>query len=223
MLSVVIQQPAHRVTVPNWVSDRESFLRWTADDSFPEYGRIDYLAGEIWIDMSEEQIYSHNQVKTEFTYVLTGLAKVSRLGRFYQDGLRIDHPEADLAAVPDGVYISRKRLETLRIRKVEGAEGGYVRMEGAPDMVLEVVSDSSVEKDSVRLRDLYWQAGVREYWLVDARSKRLTFTIWKHSAKGYTAARGRDGWLKSDVFGKAFRLTAGTDELSDPEFILEVR
>jgi Uma2 family endonuclease len=141
MVTMVIQE-AKGVTVPAWVTDRESFLRWTDDDSFPEYGRIDYLAGEIWIDMSEEQIYSHNQVKTEFTFVLTGLAKASRLGRFYQDGLRIDHPEADLAAVPDGVYISRERLESLRIRKVEGAEGGYGRMEGAPDMILEVVSET---------------------------------------------------------------------------------
>jgi Uma2 family endonuclease len=221
MSSVVIQW-AKDVTVPDWVSDRDSFLRWTADETFPEHGRIDYLAGEIWIDMSEEQIYSHNQVKTEFTYVLTGLAKASRLGRFYQDGLRIDHPEADLAAVPDGVYISRKRLETLRIRKVRGAEGGYVRMEGAPDMVLEVVSDSSVQKDSTRLRELYWAAGVREYWFVDARIE-LTFTIWKHTDKGYVAVRGRGGWLKSDVFGKAFRLTAGTDELGDPEYTLAVR
>jgi Uma2 family endonuclease len=222
MPSVVIQQAAD-VTVPDWVSDRTSFLRWTEEDSFPNQGRIDYLAGEIWIDMSEEQIYSHNQVKTEFTFVLTGLAKASRLGRFYQDGLRIEHPETDLAAVPDGVYISRNRLETLRIRKVEGTEGGYVRMEGAPDMVLEVVSEKSVHKDAIRLRDLYWQAGVREYWLVDARIEPLSFTIWKHSAKGFTTVRSRERWLKSDVFGKAFRLTAGTDELGDPEYTLETR
>ncbi len=63
MVQMVIQE-AKGVTVPGWVTDRESFLRWTEDDTFPDHGRIDYLAGEIWIDMSEEQIYSHNQVKT---------------------------------------------------------------------------------------------------------------------------------------------------------------
>jgi Uma2 family endonuclease len=222
MCRVVIQH-AENVTVPEWVFDRKSFLRWAESEEFPEGGRIDYLAGEIWIDMSQEQIYSHNQVKAEFFYVLTGLAKASRLGRFYPDGLRLEHPEADLAAVPDGMYISKERLQTLRIRQVEGAEGGFVRMEGSPDIALEIVSKSSVNKDTVRLKGIYWTAGVREYWFVDARTEPLTFTIWKHSAKGYVAVRGRGGWLKSDVLGKAFRLTAGTDELGDPEYSLDVR
>ncbi len=222
MSSIVIKW-AENVTVPGKVTDRESFLRWTEDDSFPEHGRIDYLAGEIWIDMSEEQIYSHNQVKAEFYFVLIGLAKASRRSHFYPDGLRISHPEADLAAVPDGVYISRERLETLRIRRVEGAGGGYVRMEGAPDMVLEVVSDNSVQKDTVRLRELYWEAGVREYWLVDARSDVPSFTILRHSPAGYAAVRTRAGWTKSGVFSRAFRLTARADELGDPEYKLEVR
>src|SRR5256885_8764701 len=48
-------------------------------------------------------------------------------------------------------------------------EEGYLELEGTPDMVLEVVSESSVQKDTKRLRQLYWQAGIREYWLVDAR------------------------------------------------------
>jgi Uma2 family endonuclease len=36
-------------------------------------------------------------------------------------------------------------------------------------MVLEVVSASSVEPDTQTLRELYWAAGIKEYWLVDAR------------------------------------------------------
>ena len=36
MPTIIIQRPAGNITVPNWVSDRESFLRWTEDGAFPE-------------------------------------------------------------------------------------------------------------------------------------------------------------------------------------------
>jgi Uma2 family endonuclease len=90
-------------------------------------------------------------------------------------------------------------------------------------MVLEVISNGSVRKDTVILRQAYWEAGVQEYWLVDARKQPLTFDILRHTAKGYVATRKQGGWLRSPVFGKSFRLTQGTDFLGQPSFTLEVR
>jgi len=52
-----------------------------------------------------------------------------------------------------------------------------LELEGTPDMVLEVVSASSVVKDTETLLQLYWQAGIPEYWLVDARGEALEFTV----------------------------------------------
>jgi Uma2 family endonuclease len=221
MPAVVIE--AVNVTIPAWVADLDSFHRWCESDEFPEHGRICYLRGEVWIDMSEEQLFTHNQVKTEFTRALASLVKEVRQGRFFTDGLRIAHPEADMSAVPDGTFISHESLQRLRVRLVEGMDGGYVRVEGSPDMVLEVVSTSSVRKDTVRLRELYWKAGVREYWLVDARKEPLTFDILRQTARGYTATRKQDGWLRSAAFGKAFKLTQRTDDLGNPEYTLAVR
>jgi len=94
---------------------------------------------------------------------------------------------------------------------------------GSPDMVLEVVSPSSVEKDTVILRQLYWKAGVREYWLVDPRGLELHFDILRHAEKSYVATRRQQGWLKSAVFGKSFRLTKRNDTRGNPVFTLEVR
>jgi Uma2 family endonuclease len=221
MCRVVIQQG--NVTVPEWVRDRASFHRWTASEEFPEHGRVDYLAGEIWVDMSEEQAYSHNRVRARFYYVLEGLSLAQGKGTFFVDGLRVAHREADLSAVPDAVYITDASFEQMRVRQVPGAAHGVVRMEGSPDMVLEVVSDSSVTKDNVRLRELYWKAGVREFWLVDARRDPPSFDILRHTARGYAATRKQDGWVKSTVFGKSFRLTAHTNRIGNPEYSLEVR
>jgi len=38
---------------------------------------------------------------------------------------------------------------------------------GAPDFVVEVLSDSTAYKDLTAKKSLYERAGVREYWLVD--------------------------------------------------------
>jgi hypothetical protein len=67
-----------------------------------------------------------------------------------------------------------------RVRLLEGKKGGYVEMEGSPDMVLETVSDSSVHKRHAATAPGLWTAGIREDWLVDARLKRivLPFIPW---------------------------------------------
>src|SRR5213593_4894558 len=82
--TVVIQNhdPA-RVRVPGWVEDLGSFRRWAQMEEFPENGRIDYLQGEVWVDMSTEQVFSHNQVKKEYSFRLTDLEKAGRLGRYF--------------------------------------------------------------------------------------------------------------------------------------------
>lgn len=90
-------------------------------------------------------------------------------------------------------------------------------------MVLEVISESSVQKDEVILKEAYWEAGIAEYWLVDARKQALRFDIFRHTSKGYVATRKQAGWLKSGVFGKSFRLRKRTNVLGHPDFILDVR
>ena len=46
---------------------------------------------------------------------------------------------------------------------IEGARGGYTELQGSPDMVLEILSDASEQKDKEKLRVAYWDAGFREY------------------------------------------------------------
>jgi Uma2 family endonuclease len=211
------------VTIPSWVKHLSSFRRWLRSDEFPEKLRICFFNGGVWVDMSKEQVFSHNQVKNEFAFVLTGLVKAGRLGRYFPDGLMESNDEVGFASVPDGTFVSNEALQEERVHLLEAAKEGCIELAGTPDMVLEVVSRSSVRKDTDELRELYWQAGIPEYWLVDARGERLEFNLLRHTAKGYVAARKQGGWVKSNVFGKSFRLTRQPDELGNPEFTLAVR
>jgi hypothetical protein len=213
----------NEISVPSWVVDLESFRRWADADDFPDQFRIWYLKGEVRIDMSKEQLFSHLAIKNEFAFVLTGLAKGEKLGRFWPDGLFLSNVHADVAAKPDGTSVTTRTRESGTVRLIEGAKGGYVELEGTPDMVLEIISNSSVQKDTVLLREAYWEAEIPEYWLVDARKEPLKFDVLRHTPKGYVATRKQDGWLKSVVFGKSFQLTQSKDALGDPEFTLAVR
>ncbi len=158
--------------------------------------------------------------------VLSGsgcLVGAKKLGKFFPDGLLLTNEEADLSGNPDGTFVSNASFRAERVRLIEGAKSDHVEMEGSPDMVLEVVSDGSESKDTEILRELYWKAGIREYWLVDARGDRLAFDIFRRTSRGYSATPKTGGWMKSTVFGQSFRLSRRTDELGHPEFTLRVR
>jgi Uma2 family endonuclease len=211
------------VHIPPWVCDVESFRRWAVSDEAPQRAPVFFLDGEVWVDMSKEQLYSHGRVKQEFFQVLGQLTKRERLGEFFPDGHLLSNEGANLSGNPDGTFVSNDSFRDDRVRLIEGASSGFVELEGSPDMVLEVVSDSSVEKDTELLSELYWKAEITEYWQVDARGKRLEFEIFRHTSRGFSATRKLNGWLKSNVFGRSFRLTRETNELGHPEFTLEIR
>lgn len=218
--SVIIEDKA---CIPAWVDDLESFRRWAHSDEYPEHGWFSYLNGEIWADLSMEELFSHNQVKGAFTYTILGLLEQIPSGRFVLDRMLLSNEAADLSTEPDGLFFLWETLKSGRLRLIEGAAEGYMELEGIPDMVLEIISRSTVRKDTVRLRDLYWRAGITEYWLVDARGASLRFDILRHTKDGYVATEGQDGWLLSTVFGQAFQLTKQTDPLGHPQYKLQTR
>lgn len=209
--------------IPEWVKDLQSFRRWTDEPDFPEKGNIWWLRGEVWADLSMEQIFSHLAIKGEFFRVLANIVAEMDGALMLPDGLLFTNEGADISGNPDGTFISAETREAGGVTLVEGKEHGYVEMIGTPDMVLEVVSDSSVKKDTEVLLEAYWRAGVPEYWLVDARESPPTYTIWRHTEKGYTTNRKKEQWKKSTVFGKSFRLVETTDRFGAPKYRLEVR
>jgi Uma2 family endonuclease len=210
--------------VPGWVVDHDSYRRWARSDEFPEKGRFAFLNGIIWVDLAMEQLFSHVDVKTEITTVLRSLVRKEDLGYLFADGTLISHLGAGVSNEPDACFISYESVQSGTAKWIAGSEEGYVEVEGTPDMVLEVVSDSSVKKDTMHLRELYFKAGVAEYWLVDARGSEVKFSILKRNGKAYAETRRQaEGWVKSAVFGKSFRLVPGKDRLGNPRISLEVR
>jgi len=51
------------------------------------------------------------------------------------------------------------------------------RLNGAPDLAIEVISPSTSRHDRIKKLNKYLQAGVREYWIVDPEDKAITVHV----------------------------------------------
>jgi Uma2 family endonuclease len=111
------------------------------------------------------------------------------------------------------VFLSEASLDSGRIQlipKAGGAPDRYIELEGPPDLVVEIVSDSSVRKDTKRLPAAYFQAGVPEFWLIDARGDKLYFRIHRRGPDQYEPAEvDADGYQHSGVLPHWYRLDRG--------------
>lgn len=214
---------AYSVEVPDRARTLSGFRAWALGGEVPEKARVDFYRGKVWVEMGGEQVYSHGLLKTEFAISLGGFIKRLRLGKYWCNGILVSNLKADWSGNPDGTFVSHACRKEGRIRVIEGAREGHTELVGSPDMVLEVVSPGSVTKDKSELREAYWEIGIPEFWLVDARGERLDFQILKHGTKGYVETRKVGGWLKSGLFGKSFKLARDIDEVGDPEYTLEIK
>lgn len=188
----------------------EDFRRWTCSRGFPQTGRIDYVDGRIEVEMSPEDLFTHGTPKSEIHGVLHGQLKKQRCGHLFVDRTRIASVAGNLSAEPDIVFVSHQSIASGRVRlipKTSGQPGRYVELEGGPDLVVEIVSDGSETKDTQRLPDAYFSAGVEEYWLVDVRGQTTIFRIHRRGKSCFEPVEQEaDGFQSSHVFKCRFHL-----------------
>lgn len=198
------------VRIPGGLSTLGDFRAWSRSEEFPERGRIDWIAGEVVVDMSPEDVNTHGTPKAAIARGLAEVVEDGERGVVLVDRTRVSLPSADLSVEPDVVIVLFSSVESRRVRlvpKATGEEGRYVEIEGPPDLVVECVSDSSVSKDRERLLAAYHRAGVTEYWLVDARGTEAVLLLHRYAPAAYEQVSiGSDGCFPSAVLGARVRL-----------------
>ncbi len=105
---------------------------------------------------------------------------------------------------PDIVFISKQR-ETIIKEK---------RIEGAPDLIIEILSESNAYYDLRLKKNIYEKYGVKEYWIVDPIDKSLEvyvnegneFTLlYKKQTRGEVKSKFLSELIMEveEIFGKA--------------------
>jgi Uma2 family endonuclease len=90
--------------------------------------------------------------------------------------------EAEDNVVPDVAIVLPDRLHLATGRTLSGC----------PNIVMEIVSQGSIEVDYVKKRNLYVRTGAQEYWIIDWQQKVVqvwTFTELPARAIAYTAGQ----------------------------------
>lgn len=131
--------------------------RFTYEDFllFPDDGkRHEIIDGEHFVTPSPNT--RHQVIVGNLYWALRGFLEQHPLGRAFLAPFDVVLSNYDVVE-PDLLYISRQRLDVLTTKNVRGA----------PDLVIEIVSEGTRRKDEVIKRRLYERSDVGEYWVVD--------------------------------------------------------
>ena len=197
-------------------------------DDFPEIGRIDRVGGRLYVDLSMQRQQAHGLPKTEIITRVNLRNRDLGFGELTSDITRVFLPEGETSCEPDVVLVSYAALESGRVTETPGADGGDgVELVGPPELVVEIVSPSSVAKDTRALPIGYFSGGVNEFWLVDCRDDEAAEVGFKIHTRGDAAlepvAADADGFAASAVLGKSYRLTRTRGRLDRWRYRLEER
>ena len=152
-------------------SDDAIVVRGVMSERFSVDG---YLAGRermrptelVWGIVREPPAprYGHQSVVTRTVVLIDQYARTHGCGRVCVAPVDVVlDARKGLVVQPDVVFVSNARLEIVRDQ-----------VWGAPDLVVEVLSDATRRRDRTLKWRWYRRYGVREYWLIDTVDKSVT-------------------------------------------------
>ncbi|HHT9118293.1 MAG TPA: Uma2 family endonuclease [Candidatus Hypogeohydataceae bacterium YC38] len=125
-----------------------------------ETKRYELLEGELVIVPSPTE--PHQKVSMKLVLILGQFVQEKRLGIVYFAPLDVVLSQEDVVQ-PDIIFISKARAKIITEENIKGA----------PDLVIEITSPSTSERDSTLKHTLYARYGVKEYWIVDPKRKSV--------------------------------------------------
>lgn len=155
------------------MTERE-FVAWAYSD---EDIRAEWVDGEV-IVLPPSSI-EHDDLLIWLYAILRPFVEHHDLGTILGPGVAVRFASQRRRRLPDVFFVSKSREDALR----------KAHIEGAPDLIIEVVSSESQSRDRRAKFLEYEKAGVREYWIIDPISQ---------SAEAHTLKRGKYADIPDD-------------------------
>ena len=168
------QKPATRLTFEDYEK--------TSDDE-----RYELIDGEL-IPMAPGPDRDHQGILVTLTVLIVRFLEQADLGRLYVAPRDVYLTGTDIVQ-PDLLFISNERLEIDTV--------GPVR--GAPNLVVEIRSPSTANRDWTTKRQLYARHGVKEYWIVDPDARTVTLMLLAGDSLDVSGILGEGDTLESSV------------------------
>jgi Uma2 family endonuclease len=135
----------------------EEFLGWLDEGT-----RAEWVDGQV-ILMSPA-LYEHQLIVAFLLKVLSEFAAAHDSGEVIAGPFQMKLPVRPSGREPDVLFVAKDRCGLIH----------KTYLDGAADLVVEVISTESRGRDTLDKREEYEQSGVREYWLVDPERHELT-------------------------------------------------
>lgn len=137
-------------------------LKLTYEDylRLPEEKRYEIIGGDLF--MTPAPSTRHQEVSGNLGFILWDFVRRHNLGKVYYAPCDVILTEHDIVQ-PDILFISRKRQHIITEANIQGA----------PDLIAEILSPTRTWMDQRLKKALYARCGVKEYWIVDPDEKRV--------------------------------------------------
>ena len=147
----------------------------TVDDymATPDSQRFQLLDGELIV--APAPTTRHQTISRRLERALEDFVFPNHLGQIFDAPTDVVLSEHDVAQ-PDLIFVSTARSIIVTLPNIQGA----------PDLVVEVLSPSTADQDLGPKRGLYQRHGVQEYWLVDPDAN--TIEVLTASETGFVTA-----------------------------------
>lgn len=194
----------------------EEYLAWSGEDGISEW-----VNGEVIAHKTPSP--QHQQLVGFLNGFLGAFIELNNLGKLYVAPIEVKLWPCGPSREPDLVFISN----TNRHRIVDS------RIIGPPDLLIEVVSDESVQRDNVDKYNEYQGVGVKEYWVLDNRPGQHRAHFYQLAPDGeYQRVTISDGvyrsavlpkfWLRVDwLWQESLNFLAALAELIGPDQLAE--
>ena len=164
-------------------------VKFTYEDyrTSPPDKRYELLDGDL--TMVPAPNLKHQRVQSRLGRALSNFIVEHSLGEIFYAPCDVVLSDSDVVQ-PDLLFVSREREHLL---------SGGENVRGAPDLVVEVLSPSTADKDRGYKRELYGRHGVTEYWLVDPTAETVSIHRQRAGALAVTQTFGREQILRSPL------------------------
>jgi Uma2 family endonuclease len=139
-------------------------------EKLPEGSPYQLIKGALI--MSPAPSYYHQEVEKKVFLILYENIEKRKNGKVFIAPFDV-YLDDENVYQPDIVVI-------LKNSKAKVSEKG---IEGTPDIVIEIISPSTAYYDLIEKKEVYEKYGVKEYWIIDPKSK--TFEIYLNSESGF--------------------------------------
>ncbi len=136
----------------------------------PEGAPYQLIGGELI--MSPSPVPYHQIISGRIEFELMRLVRERALGVVIHAPVDVYLSDTETYQ-PDIIFISKERLHIIGEKKIEGA----------PDLVIEILFESTAYYDLRHKKNLYEKTGVKEYWIVDPMEKSIE--VYENSSEGF--------------------------------------